>query len=327
MTKTTEVTEAAAVTQATAFTHTPHCYQAFGLSIQSDILLPELPELQRNTLSDEADIHIVLSTEDSQVHTPLLESQHFSINHQAAQLKGDGFSLTVTQGKHITVHCHQLEQHLALIRLRILGAGLGLLLQQRGYLVLHGATLVGDKGAAVMMGNSGDGKSTLCAQLVQQGYRSLGDDKCVIRFEDETPYALPSTPFIKLGSPYIESLGFSPQQTRPISASHNKVYVDLGAAFEREATPLVSAIVLGKAEKAHLSSFTPMQAFNTFIQHSYRKQKLIGGGLHKAHFAQCQKMAEQLTMYQYLRPLSGQGIHPPHSAFLTHIKEVIGHGQ
>lgn len=301
-----------------------YCYHAFGLCIQSDIRLPELPVSSRASKSD---IDILLSDKGSHFKAPVSESPHFAINNNEALLKGNGFSLTVIDGKQIMVHCNQVDEYLALIRLRILGAGIGLLLQQRGYLVLHGAAIVGEKGAAVILGNSGDGKSTLCAQLVQQGYRILGDDKCAVRFDDEAFYALPSLPYIKLSRPSIEQLGFSHQETIPISATHNKVYANLGAAFEPEEMPITAAIVLGKSDQISLSKLTQMDTFDTFIQHSYRKQKLIGGGLHKTHFTQCHQMAKSLKMYQYLRPLSGKCLCTPCPVLLDRIEELIGCGK
>lgn len=299
-------------------------YNAFGLTIQSDIPLPELPASSHES---KADIHILLSERDGPFEAPLSESSHFAINYKEALLKGDGFSLTIVDGKQILIHCHQVDEYQALIRLRILGAGLGLLLQQRGYLVLHGAAVVGDKGAAIILGNSGDGKSTLCAQLVQQGYRLLGDDKCAIRFDDNAIYALPSIPNIKLNKPSIELLGFSHQETTMIYATHSKVYVNLGAAFEPEEVPILAGFVLGQADQVSLSQLTQMNAFDTFIQHSYRKQKLIGGGLHKIHFSQCHHMAKSLKMYRYLRPLSGKILSKPSPVLSDCIEELIGSGK
>lgn len=302
-------------------------YYAFGLNLQSDIPFPELLEQPANIQDSKADIHILLSEKDGHFTAPVSESSHFAINHNEALLKGDGFSLTVVDGKQILIHCCQVDEYQALIRLRILGAGIGLLLQQRGYLVLHGATVVGDKGAAVILGNSGDGKSTLCAQLVQRGYRLLGDDKCVVRFDAKAIYALPSISNIKLNQSSIKELGFSQQETTEICTAHSKVYVNLGAAFEPEEVPILAGVVLGKAAQVSLSQLTQMHAFDTFIQHSYRKQKLIGGGLHKTHFTQCHQMAKSLKMYQYLRPLSGKCLNNPSPVFLDCIEELIGSGK
>ena len=186
---------------------------------------------------------------------------------------------------------------------------------------------MGDKGAAVILGNGGDGKSTLCAQLVQRGYSLLGDDKCVVRFHDNGICALPSIPYIKLNKPSIKELGLSHRDTTAICAAHSKVYVNLDAEFESEEAPLLAGVVLGKADQVSLSQLTQIHAFDTFIQHSYRKQKLIGAGLHKTHFAQCQQMAKSLKMYQYLRPLSGKYLSKPSPVFLDCIEELIGSGK
>ncbi|MHB8467263.1 MAG: hypothetical protein ACYDH6_08535 [Acidimicrobiales bacterium] len=54
-------------------------------------------------------------------------------------------------------------------------------LRQRGMLVLHATAAVGERGAVVIMGESGVGKSTTLAALLNQGWRMVSDDVTALR--------------------------------------------------------------------------------------------------------------------------------------------------
>lgn len=66
------------------------------------------------------------------------------------------------------------------IRLYLLGSALGVLLHQRGLLVLHANAIVIDGAAVLFMGPSGAGKSTLAAWFAARGYPVLTDDICAV---------------------------------------------------------------------------------------------------------------------------------------------------
>lgn len=52
------------------------------------------------------------------------------------------------------------------------------------YLILHAASIEKDGYAAILPGPPGSGKSTLCAALVNRGWRLLSDELALIRIED-----------------------------------------------------------------------------------------------------------------------------------------------
>ena len=56
----------------------------------------------------------------------------------------------------------------------------GALLHQRGVLPLHGSAVATPAGAALFLGASVSGKSTLAAEFQRRGYRILTDDICAI---------------------------------------------------------------------------------------------------------------------------------------------------
>lgn len=62
--------------------------------------------------------------------------------------------------------------------------------QAHQYLILHAAVIERNRQAVVMPGAPGCGKSTLCAALVQRGWRLLSDELALISIEDGSLTAL-----------------------------------------------------------------------------------------------------------------------------------------
>lgn len=301
-----------------------HYYRAFGLNIHSDICLPELvPDISQS----QADVHIRYGQGLENISSHASAGQNFIVKDDQVILRGDGFDLAVAGGENLTIHCDNPALHQEPIRLRILGAGIGLLLQQRGQLVLHGATIVGQHGAAVVMGNSGDGKSTLTMQLAQRGYRLSGDDKCVARIDEHDIFAVPCSPFIKVSKKLVAQMDVERSQIHFNSALENKVYVDLGPRFELGDVPIIAGFVLGRAARTSVKKLTQRQAFDNFLEHNYRKTKFFKTGLQKTQFLHCHNMANSVPVYQYFRPLTDGHLHQPEPEFLDVLGGIIGNGR
>jgi hypothetical protein len=297
-------------------------YDGFGLKISSDISFPELQQLPE---ASGIDCNILLSREPNVVDTPITESVDFSVNRVEAVLKGEGFDLSIKGGHQIIIHDKGIGDNWELVRLRVLGAGIGVLLQQRGMFVLHGATIVGQKGAVVLLGNSGDGKSTLTAQLVEYGYSSMGDDKSVISANELSPLAIPSIPYIKLSKRSVDKFGLSDQEHRTISRSHDKLYVSLGDKFYSNPVAVKGFFVLSRENDMGLDELSVEHAFASLMEHSYRRKKLYGIGVHKKHFLECHQLAQAFPMFKYHRLLKEGVLQDPSTQFLEKIEALIGH--
>ncbi len=84
---------------------------------------------------------------------------------------------------------------------------MGIILHQRGFLVLHGSAVQMDDGAVAFLGRCGDGKSTITAALNNKGYSIISDDVLPVKLdENNIPLLFPSFPTIKLYNDVIEYL-------------------------------------------------------------------------------------------------------------------------
>lgn len=71
-------------------------------------------------------------------------------------------------------------------------------LAHEGRLVLHGAAVKVGRQAIVILGDSGQGKSTLAASFAQAGFALLGDDAMVVSRRDDRPFVKAVYPSLRL---------------------------------------------------------------------------------------------------------------------------------
>ena len=129
----------------------------------------------------------------------------------------------------------------------LLGTALGILLHQRGQIVLHASAVrVGGK-AVLFCGASGTGKSTLAAALAKRGLPLVNDDLCaVVLTGDGAPMVQPDGRQLKLWAQAIDNLDLAEQRGAPVRKRLEKFFVEPDAAFS-EALPLGAVYALREA--------------------------------------------------------------------------------
>lgn len=111
--------------------------------------------------------------------------------------KGVGEFLISADGCRITGRQYD-EAHRESFQVYLLGQALSYALVKRGFEPLHATAVVVDGEAAVLLGNSGFGKSSLAACFLQAGHRLLTDDLLILRPSAAGVMAYPGPPRIKL---------------------------------------------------------------------------------------------------------------------------------
>lgn len=174
----------------------PHTYTTFGLTIASEMELPELLPAE-----GPAQVRVAYGPVPESLEEPDATGLFF-------QIKGDRHLINlqkvvrarflVQDGNRITIQ--RLEEgHDESIRLYLLGSCMRGLLYQRDLLPMHGSAIATDDGALVFAGGSGAGKSTLAALFHQRGYQLLSDDICALQVgPDGQARVLPGYPRLKL---------------------------------------------------------------------------------------------------------------------------------
>jgi hypothetical protein len=131
----------------------------------------------------------------------------------------------------------------------LLGTAFGVLLHQRGQVVLHASAVRVGGNAVLSCGASGVGKSSLAAALAQRGFPVVTDDFCAFDFDGAGAPAVQSDGRqLKLWAHAIAHLSLEAQRGAPVRRQLQKYYVEpelshsaalpLGAVyFLREARP------------------------------------------------------------------------------------------
>lgn len=280
-------------------------YNAFGLTVLSEIYLPELPKVKiANDLIDVSIKRVDLTgvwSDLSKFNKNFVIRENvvmFRVPEKAIFLIQNGNEIFVSP-----INDSDEDYH----RLYILGTCMGAILMQRKILPLHGSAIAIDGKAYAFVGDSGVGKSTLASAFLKKGYQLMSDDVIPVKFSDENiPMVTPAYPQQKLWMESLNQFGMESGQYKPIVERETKFAVPVSTQFAYQELPLAGIIELVKTDEAEIriTPITNMTRFHTLYTHTYRNFFLAGSGLMDWHFATSAKMVNQLSFYQLQRPVS-----------------------
>ena len=186
----------------------------------------------------------------------------------------------------------------------LVGSVFGILLHQRGVLVLH-ASAVNVGGRAVLFcGRSGFGKSTLAAALNQRGYPMLLDDICAIDTSQGAPLALPDGRWLKLWAQSIERLGLGDRRRGAVRPGLQKHHVEPPGGAALWPLPVGLIYELTGAHPGEAEGIRPVHAADAvrlLTRNAYRPAVVRESGLRRAYFEQCAALSTQARAYQLVR--------------------------
>lgn len=183
-------------------------YSAYGLTVDSDLAL-HLPRVERPA-------DIVVARLDIPVdHRMVRWFDNTSSDWCQAGLVGDDFCLRFGDEAEFVVAAdgrrlgwYSIEAPSSTLVHLLLDHVLPRALTKFGRAVLHGSCLSLARGSCfAIIGDSGQGKSTLAAGLVGQGYRFLADDCVVVDVEAALPRVAPAYPELRLSPASVDIAG------------------------------------------------------------------------------------------------------------------------
>lgn len=298
-------------------------YNAFGLSIISDIPLPELFPL--GDQADSLDIEIKLGDLSEKWSELSGKPNRFVIAENLVMFQVSNIATFLIQdGKEITVS-PEMDTDRDLIRLFILGSCMGAALMQRRILPLHGSAVAIDGKAYAIVGESGAGKSTLASAFLSQGYKLLSDDVIAVSLsEDEKiPFVAPSYPQQKLWEDSLRSFGMETSEYQSIFGRENKYCIPVSSKFSSSDLPLAGVIELVKTDNKEIAirKIEKLERFHTLFWNTYRNFFIKKLDLIDWHFKVSASIADKIDMYQLQRPISGFNASQLVSEILNTIKK------
>jgi len=277
-------------------------YTVFGLTLQSDIVLPELFSAGPGAMPDVTVRYGAVDPdtlgEAARVGPQLWVSPErfiLEIPRVARFEVAQGTEIRVDPAPGVDAES---------VRLFLLGSAFGALLFQRGHLVLHGNAIKIDGRCMICVGASGAGKSTLAAAFARRGYPVLADDVVPV---DANAAALPGLPRIKLWQDAAEWLGIETaglRRIRPDMAKFNMPLAEDDRAVSAPA-PIRWIYILGQdvtLEDVRIVPIHGMARFGPLRNNTYRVRYLQGMKLGPVHLERCGALAGQVHLARVTRP-------------------------
>ncbi len=282
----------------------PYRYRLHGLTVESELLLPELVPCDR---TDAPDVSILLGKTPPRLSQPRTKGVCYEIQPGQMLIWLDGVArFLISGGSEITVDPNGTGNAAETRRL-LLSSPLGSLLLQRGLLPLHASAVsIGGEGV-VFLGGPCAGKSTLAAMLWKRGFRILSDDLTVIRIvENGAVWILPGFPQLRLWPDSLVALGEDAEQFTWMRNDIEKRLVSCRESFESSAVPLSAIYYLEPSYQRELevSPLRGVRGACALLQHTYSPAFLAGSGLQKGHLAQLTRLAKSTRMMSLARPES-----------------------
>lgn len=187
-----------------------------------------------------------------------------------------------------------------LLQQPLLGPVMAVLLGQRGFGVLHGSAVGIGGRAALVLADSGTGKSTLAAALVGRGATFVSDDLCVLRREANGWTILPEVPRIKLTRDSSARLGPGHGALPAIPGEADKGEWRLPSMAE-ESLPVGAVFVYEAGTAVAAGPLAPGPAFVALRTHTFARRLLGPMGADAESFRTCGELARELAVHRLVR--------------------------
>ena len=267
----------------------PNKYRAFGLMIQSDFLIPQIPQAH---FSD-ADVRIVrsdLSGLTTEEKTPVSSLGIYAEVPDVAAFRISGGDLVqvdpVSEGK------------LSELAVYLMGSCMGAILVQRGFMLLHGSCVTDGKRSILITGDSGAGKSTLAAEFLKRGWKLLTDDVTCVFDRDGVPMVQSSYPSQKLWKDALDRYEREETDVHSLyfDADREKFGVNVSDSFFDGTAPLSMAVRLIPAD--HPTGVCPIEGMakvDQLMRNTYRKYFIEKHHMQR-HFQRCVTLSTRIPM-------------------------------
>ena len=203
----------------------------------------------------------------------------------------------------------------------VLGAAFGILLYQRGALVVHGAAVAKDGRAVMICGGSGTGKSTLAAALCRGGCAFVADDICVVDLDaSRHPMVLPDGRQLKLWKESINWLDLAQLRGEAVREPFEKYYIDPFDA-RVQPSPLSAIYVLREAQlrlKTGIERLALPDAMRTLDYEAYRPGLRAKFGQKPEMFAHAAAMLGHAKMFLLIAPRGFEHLRETVTALRAH---------
>jgi len=272
-------------------------YSAFGIRIDSEILLPELSVVPETAT---ADVIIrygdLTNTDDSMCNYNDWKAGNFLFKVD------DVPAFCIMNGKQIVV---QPFQDSAAVLPELLGTVMGALLMQRNMLPVHGSMIIMNGFAIIFTGESGAGKSTTAAALRKRGYTLMSDDLSAMTCDcDGIFWGQPGYMQQRLGEDTTELLDIDTSGLEKVFEFRNKYVVPVSVDFDLKPIPIgaIYEIVKAPCEEIIIENLQGIEKLKTLMNNTYQPLLVSLFDAKEKHLKQCLQLSKQIPIFRLSRP-------------------------
>lgn len=293
-------------------------YRMFGLSVASELPLPEA--LQSERVSD-PDVRIRLQ----EIDVPPTPPGICTVGSCLILTVPDVARYLIREGREVQIDRHQAAPDRN-VRLYLLGSAMGALLHQRGVLPLHANAVEIDGCAFAFVGESGAGKSTLAGLFHDRGHRVMSDDVCVVgEIETGRPVVEPALRRLRLCRDALIASGRDPIDFEPSYSgdpAFDKFDVPLGPVSSADPIPLAAVILLEFGVTEILQEVGGVEAATILFAHTYRGGIVDQSGTAEMHWQAVVRLVTTVRIFRWQRPRDRAGIEPGISRLVTTLRAL-----
>jgi hypothetical protein len=241
-------------------------YRAYGLTIASEVTLPELEPAAPGT----ADVVIAVGAIDLPKPSPEAATDfRFGPDRQYLAWHAVGAFL-ISDFSRIDIEPAPGVDD-TLIAFPLLGPVMALLLHRRGLLVLHASAIAVAGRSAIFMGDKGAGKSTTASAMIRAGHQLLTDDVVALDLANPgEPMIVPGFPQIKLAADAAAAISLGQAEVRPqVHPAIDKMQHRLNGGFSGDKVPATRIYILERGERADITPLPAIAALPAIIKFSY----------------------------------------------------------
>lgn len=210
-------------------------YKLYGVLIASDLFFPQLVISEDTTRYDV----MIEKTELSEELQNLLSEKKYEFGREYSWLSNTTCQIQAYDGNRIT-YALTGQGHPEWLQTYILGYGMSMLALQRDMLPIHCSVVADERGAVLIAGESGAGKSTATTAFLKDGYTLMADDMAWA--DGEMVY--PAFPYQKLCRDVVEREGYDMDELIYIDEQKDKFLARYRGEFSTEGRPMKGFILL-----------------------------------------------------------------------------------
>ena len=287
-------------------TDTAQSYGTYGLRLRSAVALPfnRLPDAVDVAAADvTVRFGVVPRALPAATSGPFIRRAFWEAQRDAFLMHYEGVArYLVTNGRDVLVEpWGGSEDDIAAI---LANTPLTALLQQRGVATLHAAAVQAEAGAVLLLGRSGDGKSSLAAALVERGYPLVADDVAAVVLNGKAPTALPGFATLRLWKQTLDKMRMAHRAGARVRGTLEKFWVPTPRSCS-EPLPLSAVFVLTPQSRPdiRIESMPPGDAFAALAEHAHRPRVMDAMGQRPAHFRAAAAIARDVPVMRVTRPV------------------------